>query len=140
VLLIAVRLLIAVHLEVADALGVLYAPITSATSRTTANSGNHVHRNAMVDTMVSTTVGTMVRVAGQVPRVRRVEADVQRILRGQDGVITRAQALEAGLSSDGLKARVRSGQWARPLRGVYVVGAMAMRIERCAVSAIPPTT
>jgi very-short-patch-repair endonuclease len=91
--------------------------------------------------MVSTTVGTMVRVAGQVPRVRRVEADVQRILRGQDGVITRAQALEAGLSSDGLKARVRSGQWARPLRGVYVVGGMAdtaHRSIRMAIAAASP--
>jgi very-short-patch-repair endonuclease len=78
---------------------------------------------------------------GQHSRVRQLEADLQRILRTHDGVITRAQALDAGLSSDGLKARVRSGRWARPLRGVYAVSGMtdtAHRSLRIAIAAASP--
>jgi very-short-patch-repair endonuclease len=40
-------------------------------------------------------------------------------LREQDGVITLAQARQAGLSLDAAKRRVRSGHWRRCARGVY---------------------
>jgi very-short-patch-repair endonuclease len=42
-------------------------------------------------------------------------------LRRQDGVLTHAQALRAGLSQDGIDRRVRSGRWLRCSRGVYFV-------------------
>jgi len=41
------------------------------------------------------------------------------LLRNQDGVITCAQAQQAGLSQDDLDYRVRTGQWRRCARGVY---------------------
>jgi very-short-patch-repair endonuclease len=40
-------------------------------------------------------------------------------LRQQDGVLTHAQALRAGLSQDAVDRRVRSGHWRRCTRGVY---------------------
>jgi very-short-patch-repair endonuclease len=40
-------------------------------------------------------------------------------LRQQDGVLTHAQALRAGLSQDAVDRRVRSGHWRRCARGVY---------------------
>jgi very-short-patch-repair endonuclease len=42
-------------------------------------------------------------------------------LRQQDGVLTHAQALRAGLSQDAIDRRVRSGRWLRCSRGVYFV-------------------
>jgi very-short-patch-repair endonuclease len=42
-------------------------------------------------------------------------------LRQQDGVLTLAQALRAGLSQDAINRRLRSGQWLRCSRGVYFV-------------------
>lgn len=42
-------------------------------------------------------------------------------LRRQDGVITLAQARNAGLSQDAVERRVRSGAWRRCSRGVYFV-------------------
>jgi very-short-patch-repair endonuclease len=42
-------------------------------------------------------------------------------LRRQDGVITLAQALRAGLSQDAVNRRLRSGHWLRCSRGVYFV-------------------
>ena len=48
-----------------------------------------------------------------------IERRLARIARSQHGLITRLQALEAGLSSAQIKVRLRRGQW-RPLRaGVY---------------------
>ena len=41
------------------------------------------------------------------------------LLRNQDGVVTVAQALRAGLSQDDLEYRARTGQWRRYARGVY---------------------
>lgn len=42
-------------------------------------------------------------------------------LRNHDGVITRAQALSAGLSDDAISRRVRSGHWLRCAPGVFFV-------------------
>ncbi|BBX92169.1 DUF559 domain-containing protein [Mycolicibacterium boenickei] len=42
-------------------------------------------------------------------------------LRDHDGVITRAQALSAGLSDDAISRRVRSGHWLRCAPGVFFV-------------------
>ncbi|MED5815920.1 type IV toxin-antitoxin system AbiEi family antitoxin domain-containing protein [Mycolicibacterium sp. 050232] len=42
-------------------------------------------------------------------------------LRNHDGVITRAQALSAGLSDDAISRRVRSGHWQRCAPGVFFV-------------------
>ncbi|MGZ5395701.1 MAG: type IV toxin-antitoxin system AbiEi family antitoxin domain-containing protein, partial [Mycobacterium sp.] len=42
-------------------------------------------------------------------------------LRRQDGVITLAQALHAGLSQDVVDRRVHAGAWRRCARGVYFV-------------------
>ncbi|CAJ1509950.1 type IV toxin-antitoxin system AbiEi family antitoxin domain-containing protein [[Mycobacterium] burgundiense] len=41
------------------------------------------------------------------------------LLRSHDGVITLAQAREAGLSKDAVRRRVQSGRWRRVARGVY---------------------
>lgn len=44
------------------------------------------------------------------------------LARRQHGAISRRQALAAGLSSDAIKHRIRSGAWTRLRQGVYVVG------------------
>jgi very-short-patch-repair endonuclease len=41
--------------------------------------------------------------------------------RQQDGVLTHAQALSAGLTQDAINRRLRSGRWLRCSRGVYFV-------------------
>lgn len=43
------------------------------------------------------------------------------LLRAQDGVITSAQARQAGLSDRSVQRRVRSGRWRRCAKGVYFV-------------------
>ncbi|WP_328809667.1 type IV toxin-antitoxin system AbiEi family antitoxin domain-containing protein [Rhodococcus sp. NBC_00294] len=45
---------------------------------------------------------------------------IDRLLAAQDGVVTSAHARAAGLSSDALERRVRSGRWRRVSPGVYV--------------------
>jgi hypothetical protein len=44
---------------------------------------------------------------------------LERLLRQQDGVLTRAQAIEAGLTAAAVKARLDSGRWQRLRLGVY---------------------
>jgi hypothetical protein len=46
--------------------------------------------------------------------------ELRRIAKGQWGVISRKQALRAGLSSDKIKFRVRSGRWQCVYAGVYL--------------------
>ncbi|KUI11860.1 hypothetical protein AU192_07010 [Mycobacterium lehmannii] len=46
---------------------------------------------------------------------------LRELLRVQDGVITSAQAREAGLSDQSVQRRVRAGMWRRCAKGVYFV-------------------
>lgn len=45
-----------------------------------------------------------------------------RLAAGRHGVITRSEALAAGITAQGIYRRTRSGEWARLLPGIYVVG------------------
>jgi hypothetical protein len=47
-------------------------------------------------------------------------SELRRIARGQCGVISRKQALRAGLTADKIKFRVRSGRWQCVYPGVYL--------------------
>jgi len=50
------------------------------------------------------------------------DAVCARIAAARHGVITRAEAIEAGLSSQAIHRRTKSGLWTHPLPGIYVVG------------------
>ena len=47
------------------------------------------------------------------------EARVLRLMRQQHGLITREQALAAGMTDKQIRVRVSGGHWARPARGIY---------------------
>src|SRR5580692_6508560 len=47
--------------------------------------------------------------------------ELRDLAKDQQGVITRAQAITAGLSADAIRRRVRSGTWRRVARGVYSI-------------------
>jgi hypothetical protein len=49
----------------------------------------------------------------------RMEHDVREALRDQNGVLTRVQALDAGLTDKAIAVRLRSGRWQRLHTGVY---------------------
>lgn len=55
-------------------------------------------------------------------RDRRIEDRISRLARRQHGVVTRAQLLEAGLSSTGVHRRSKAGRLKRLHRGVFRVG------------------
>jgi hypothetical protein len=63
------------------------------------------------------------------PQDRTVEELVARIATRQHGVVTRAQLLVAGVSSDEVKWRLQEGSLIRVHRGVYRVGHKAPSIE-----------
>jgi Transcriptional regulator, AbiEi antitoxin len=63
------------------------------------------------------------------PQNRTVEEVLARIARRQHGVVTRAQLLDAGVSSDEIKWRLRDGGLIRVYRGVYRVGHSAPSVE-----------
>ena len=50
-----------------------------------------------------------------------VDVDLASLLRDQHGVITHAQAVEAGLSVDAIRWRIADGEWRRISRGLYRV-------------------
>jgi very-short-patch-repair endonuclease len=63
---------------------------------------------------------------------------LRRVLRAQDGMITRAQAIHAGLTRDDIQARLADGRWDNPYRGVYVLTGIAHsphRLLRVALAA-----
>jgi hypothetical protein len=66
----------------------------------------------MLDRM-SVVVGTLCVMRGEFPPALRHQS------RSQNGVISRSQALRAGLSTDMIKFRLRSGRWQLMHRGVY---------------------
>jgi very-short-patch-repair endonuclease len=57
------------------------------------------------------------------------------LLRRQHGVVTRAQALEAGLSSRGLERMVRAGELVPLARGLYCSAAVPVGLEQLAMGA-----
>jgi very-short-patch-repair endonuclease len=63
------------------------------------------------------------------PQGGTVEEVLARIARKQHGVVTRAQLLDAGVSSDEIKWRLREGSLIRVHRGVYRVGHKAPSVE-----------
>lgn len=78
--------------------------------------------------------------SAQVPAPRRPAspvATIDALLRRQHGLVTSEQCHRAGLSIGGLRARVRTGNWHRLSRGVYVEtaawpdGAREQLIVRC---------
>lgn len=58
-----------------------------------------------------------------------------RLAASQFGILSRAQALEAGLSHAGVQRRVRSGLWEQALPGVYRVGGSPRSWEQDLVAA-----
>ena len=50
---------------------------------------------------------------------RELPYTLRNLIRYQSGVITRSQALQAGLSADMIKFRVSSDRWRQVHRGVY---------------------
>ncbi len=53
--------------------------------------------------------------------MKEVSARLSRILETQHGVISRSQALAAGLTRKGIEVRLRTGSWRSQLPGTYVV-------------------
>lgn len=51
------------------------------------------------------------------------EETIQQLARRQDGLVTRSQALTAGLSDHAVESRLKRGLWQRVQAGVYVIGA-----------------
>jgi predicted transcriptional regulator of viral defense system/very-short-patch-repair endonuclease len=51
---------------------------------------------------------------------RALPASCRELIQSQQGVLSRAQALESGLGSDTVRWRLRAGDWRRLYRGVYV--------------------
>jgi very-short-patch-repair endonuclease len=70
------------------------------------------------------------------PQDRTVEEALARIARRQHGVVTRAQLLDAGVSSDEIRWRLREGSLIRVHRGVYRVGHKAPSIEARYLAAV----
>src|SRR4030081_2970145 len=50
-------------------------------------------------------------------------SSLDRIIRAQHGVITRGQAIQAGITRDAVQSRVRHGAWQPLHRGVYLTTA-----------------
>lgn len=57
-------------------------------------------------------------------------SSIDRILRRQHGVISRTQAVEAGLSENQIQHRIQSGSWLRLTSGVYAPAASTPSWER----------
>jgi Transcriptional regulator, AbiEi antitoxin len=70
------------------------------------------------------------------PQGRTVERVLARIARKQHGVVSRAQLLDAGVSSDEIRWRLREGGLIRVHRGVYRVGHRAPSIEARYMAAV----
>jgi Transcriptional regulator, AbiEi antitoxin len=70
------------------------------------------------------------------PQDGTVEEVLARIARRQHGVVTRGQLLDAGVSSDAIKWRIREGSVIRVHRGVYRVGHRAPSIEARYLAAV----
>jgi very-short-patch-repair endonuclease len=70
------------------------------------------------------------------PLGRTVEAELARIARAGHGVVTRAQLLNAGVTADEIKLRVRKGGLIRVHRGVYRVGHRAPSVEATYLAAV----
>jgi very-short-patch-repair endonuclease len=70
------------------------------------------------------------------PKVRTVERELARIASTGHGVVTRALLLDAGVTPDEIKGRVRSGGLIRVHRGVYRVGHRAPSVEATYLAAV----
>ena len=70
------------------------------------------------------------------PQTRTADQKIGRIATGQQGLITHAQALRAGVSRQQLKTRLRSGVLIREYRGVYRVGHRAPTLEARYLAAV----
>jgi hypothetical protein len=84
------------------------------------------------------TIGNMNTSEGPAGRRREAEVALRRVLQAQDGVVTRAQAFDAGLTRDDIRARLADRRWDNPYRGVYVLAGVAPsphRLLRMALAA-----
>jgi predicted transcriptional regulator of viral defense system len=70
------------------------------------------------------------------PQDRTAEVVIGQIASTQHGVVTRAQLLAAGVSSDEIRWRLREGALLRVHRGVYRVGHKAPSIEARYMAAV----
>jgi very-short-patch-repair endonuclease len=70
------------------------------------------------------------------PRSGTVEQQLARIATRQHGVVTRGQLLDAGLSRENIRSRVRNGALLREHRGVYRVGHRAPNLEALYLAAV----
>jgi very-short-patch-repair endonuclease len=70
------------------------------------------------------------------PKVRTVERELARIASAGHGVVTRALLLDAGVTPDEIKWRVRRGDLIRVHRGVYRVGHRAPSVEATYLAAV----
>ncbi len=61
--------------------------------------------------------------------MRMLSAEVRRLLRGQYGVISRAQCLRAGLTPDQVRSLLLAGQWERIHDGVYRLAGTPIAVE-----------
>jgi Transcriptional regulator, AbiEi antitoxin len=62
--------------------------------------------------------------------IARAEAMLTEIAAGQGGVISRSQALDAGLGRDSIRRRLHAGRWSRLHVGVYVIAAGPATLAR----------
>jgi very-short-patch-repair endonuclease len=70
------------------------------------------------------------------PKVRTVDQELARLASTAHGVVTRSDALEAGVTAAEIKRRLRSGALLREYRGVYRVGHRAPSVEARYLAAV----
>jgi very-short-patch-repair endonuclease len=70
------------------------------------------------------------------PQDGTVEREIGRIASKQHGLVTRAQLLDAGITSDEIRGRLRTGALLRVHRGVYRLGHLARSTEARYLAAV----
>jgi Transcriptional regulator, AbiEi antitoxin len=65
-----------------------------------------------------------------------VDVVVGKIAAGQLGLITRSQAIEAGVSDNQIKKRARAGKWTRVRSGVFVIAGAPQTWEQGVLAAV----
>ncbi|MEW6476194.1 MAG: type IV toxin-antitoxin system AbiEi family antitoxin domain-containing protein [Actinomycetota bacterium] len=92
-------------------------------------------RHSTVETDGATPVSPAAHRRTHRQEIRTADRQAMRIAARQWGVLTRAQALKAGLTGDQVIYRLRTGQWRQAAHGVYVVAGTPSRWEQKAMIA-----
>ena len=75
-------------------------------------------------------VGDKVERKARRDAIRAADRKAMRVAARQWGVLTRQQALKAGLTRNQIAYRVQTGQWLQPVRGVFIVAGVPRSWEQ----------